>query len=448
MPLAEDEWSKTKLTDVIKIEHGYAFKSEYFGYELTGEPLVIGVGNFDYEGGLRLDTTEIKEYRGEYPKEYELCPEDVLLVMTCQTPGGEILGIPGRIPDDGRLYLHNQRMGKMVVHQPDLVCKDFLYYLFLTTDFNSELVASSTGTKILHTAPTRIEAFEFMRPPLDVQRRIGSLLRLLDEKIEANKGQNKCLTELISRCFRSWFVDFESTAKNNNNLVPTGLTAKQSKFFPSEFEKTDFGLVPKGWNVERIDSLLSLEKKSVAPITQGDELFSCYSFAGFDIGKRSEKLFGRQILSNKHLVPDDCVLISKLNPHTPRVWLPFLTEGEKAVCSTEFLVCKPKAPFDRFYLYAFLISEEFSERFSGLVTGTSGSHQRVKPEDFLRMQVTIPSKEAVMVAQELIAPWAQLIGQNEAENHRLLELRKCLLPKLYGGEISLKEADKLVAAVV
>src|SRR5438552_14981810 len=99
-------WVQVRLGDIIKIEHGWPFKSGLFSQELTGRPIVVNIGNFRYTGGFRFDSTTLKEYRGEYPHEYELTPRDILLVMTCQTAGGEILGIPARIPDDGRIYLH------------------------------------------------------------------------------------------------------------------------------------------------------------------------------------------------------------------------------------------------------------------------------------------------------------------------------------------------------
>ena len=125
------QWQSVRLGDLIKVEHGWPFKSECFNESLTGKPIIVSIGNFRYSGGFRFDSTTIKEYRGEYPKAYELKSGDILLVMTCQTPEGEILGIPGRIPDDGRQYLHNQRMGKVVIQNPELVDDVFLYYLFL-----------------------------------------------------------------------------------------------------------------------------------------------------------------------------------------------------------------------------------------------------------------------------------------------------------------------------
>lgn len=120
------EWRTAVLGDLISVKHGWPFKSELFSEELTGKPIVVNIGNFRYSGGFRFESTTLKEYRGPYPNGYELSPGDILLVMTCQTSGGEILGIPGKIPDDGRIYLHNQRLGKVVVKRPNLVDSSFL----------------------------------------------------------------------------------------------------------------------------------------------------------------------------------------------------------------------------------------------------------------------------------------------------------------------------------
>lgn len=147
------DWQFVSLGEIIKIKHGWSFKGEFFNEQLTGRPIVVNIGNFEYTGGFRFDTTMVREYRSNYPLEYELIPGDILLVMTCQTEGGEILGIPGRIPNDGRKYLHNQRMGKVEISDPQLVCPEFIYWVFLWKDFNQHLVLTASGTKILHTSP-------------------------------------------------------------------------------------------------------------------------------------------------------------------------------------------------------------------------------------------------------------------------------------------------------
>src|SRR5438067_12363804 len=105
------EWVAHSLGELLSIRHGFAFSSEEMTESLSGRPVIVSIGNFSYNGGFRFDTTRIREYCGDYPNEFELSAGDLLVVMTCQTAGGEILGIPGFIPDDGRVYLHNQRIG-------------------------------------------------------------------------------------------------------------------------------------------------------------------------------------------------------------------------------------------------------------------------------------------------------------------------------------------------
>jgi type I restriction enzyme S subunit len=172
------------------------------------DQIVVNIGNFRYSGGFRFQETTVREYRGDYPKEFELKPSDILLVMTCQTAGGEILGIPARVPDDGRSYLHNQRLGKVQVTRPDLVDQNYLYWVFLSGEFNRELFLSATGSKILHTAPTRIENFKFRRPPLEEQRAIAHMLDSVEQKLDLNRLMNETLERISRALFRSWFIDF------------------------------------------------------------------------------------------------------------------------------------------------------------------------------------------------------------------------------------------------
>lgn len=189
-------WDVVTLGDVIHIKHGYAFKSEFFVDPVPGVPIVVNIGNFKYEGGFRFENTTLKGYAGEYPSEFILLPGEILLVMTCQTAGGEILGIPGRIPADERTYLHNQRMGKVVITDPDRINDAFLYQLFLCPEFNQDLFSTASGTKILHTSPNRIEAFRFCLPPEALQRKTKNTLENLENKAMLNDAENKALSSI------------------------------------------------------------------------------------------------------------------------------------------------------------------------------------------------------------------------------------------------------------
>jgi type I restriction enzyme, S subunit len=248
------EWRVVQLGELVSIKHGWPFKSNLFSEEMTGRPIVVNIGNFRYSGGFRFRSTTVKEYRGDYPEEFELTPGDILLVMTCQTPGGEILGIPGRIPSDGKTYLHNQRLGKVIVKHPDKIDKDFLFWLFHWSEFNRHLFVTASGSKILHTAPARIQLFTFRLPSIDEQRAIAHILGTLDDKIELNRRMNETLEAMARAIFKSWFVDFDPVRAKAEGRDP-GRPEYIAQLFPDHFESCELGEIPAGWKVKALDKV-------------------------------------------------------------------------------------------------------------------------------------------------------------------------------------------------
>lgn len=441
-------WQSTRLGDLVRIKHGWPFKSELCSTTLTGLPLVVSVGNFRYTGGFRFDSTECREYRGPYPDAYELVPGDVLVVMTCQTPGGEILGIPGRIPDDGCRYLHNQRLGKVEVLDSKQVTLAFLYYVFLWRDFNAELVASSTGTKIVHTAPSRIEAFRFDLPTVPEQHAIARILGTLDEKIELNRRMNLTLGALAQKLFKSWFVDFDPVVAKSEGRTPFGLSDELAALFPSEFEDSELGQVPLGWRPAPLGDAIQLVRDLVDPQAAGLEEFDHYSIPAFDSGQRPVREMGSAIKSGKYLVPDDAILLSKLNPETPRVWWPTPDAHRRAIASTEFLVCRAKPEVSRIWLYWQLRDADFLDEFATRVTGTSNSHQRVRPDDLLRLVRVDPGQKLRDRFAGLVEASTKRMVANLAQSQKLAALRDLLLPRLLSGELRVPVAESAIAAAL
>lgn len=79
-----------------------------------------------------------------------------------------------------------------------------------------------------------------------------------------------------------------------------------------------------------------------------------------------------------------------------------------------------------------------------MVTGTTGSHQRVRPESLLTMNVIIPPAPIVHRYTELVGPMDERVSLNLAESHTLAATRDALLPKLLSGEIRVKDAEREV----
>ena len=154
------KWEEVRLGDVLQIKHGWAFKGKYFSD--NGKYILLSPGNFFEEGGFRLRENKEKFYLGEFPKDYLLKKDDLIIAMTEQ--GAGLLGSPALIPENER-FLHNQRLGLFHTYNEKIIFKKYLYYLFFTKNIRGLIAGSATGTKVKHTAPKRIYDISIKLPP-------------------------------------------------------------------------------------------------------------------------------------------------------------------------------------------------------------------------------------------------------------------------------------------
>lgn len=116
-----------------------------------------------------------------------------------------------------------------------------------------------------------------------------------------------------------------------------------------------------------------------------------YSLPAFDDGAGPEVGPGDTIKSNKTVVPDDCVLFSKLNPRIPRIWRVRGDAPSHSYCSTEFwpLVAQGSG-VDLDYLTQYLSSAAFLGHPDITPSSSTNSHQRVDRKAFERFEFALP----------------------------------------------------------
>jgi type I restriction enzyme S subunit len=195
------------------------------------------------------------------------------------------------------------------------------------------------------------------------------------------------------------------------------------------------------WEVKKLGDVLEISRDGINPSEYPNELFEHYSIPAFDDNQTAPLEPGRAILSNKYSIDGTSVLLSKLNPRIPRVWLPNPNSVRRAITSTEFLVLQPKAGFTREFMYSKLVSSEFAAQFGGLAIGTSTSHQRVKPESLLAMTTVVPSRNTVMAFTKFVTSIHTCRESLRLTTQNLRQTRDRLLPRLLAGQINLPETE-------
>jgi type I restriction enzyme S subunit len=185
-------WRMKKLSDVIEVKHGYAFKGEFFS-DLEEENILLTPGNFKIGGGF--NSVKFKYYSGEIPKDYILKRNDLIVTMTDLSKAGDTLGYSALVPTiEGKTLLHNQRIGKVLI-KSELPLKFYLYLVMRQDSYRHFVLGSATGSTVKHTSPTRICEYEFLLPDESTLLSFETIFKGLSDKQQENEFQNNNLTQ-------------------------------------------------------------------------------------------------------------------------------------------------------------------------------------------------------------------------------------------------------------
>jgi len=330
-----------------------------------------------------------------------------------------------------------------VIHPEDHVESEWIA-LCLRSPLSQHLLGSRANTTVQTTINLKdLRALPIPLPPASERREIASAMLALDDRITLLRETNATLEAIAQALFKSWFIYFDPVRAKAEGRQPEGMDATAAALFPDSFEESELGVVPKGWSIGSVGDLASQKKGSVNPLASPGVLYEHYSLPAFDSGQTPVFELGQEIKSNKTPLPEEAVLLSKLNPHIPRVWLP-VSCGANAVCSTEFLAYSPRDGASKELIYCLFGSSEFQQQLCQLVTGTSNSHQRVKPDQVLAIKLPIAGKPALKAFTESVRPFFERVHANRLQAQTLTQLRDTLFPRLISGQLRLPEAQALL----
>jgi type I restriction enzyme S subunit len=329
----------------------------------------------------------------------------------------------------------------------------FVSYFLKTLNFlafSDKAAVPGLNRNHLHSATVRI-------PDVTVQRAIACILGSLDDKIELNRRMNRTLEEMARVIFKSWFIDFDPvrakaavrrehpkwTDEQVSRAACPKLKPEIARLFPDSFEDSELGKIPKGWRVGCFGDVVRQLRDQENPLLSPGTLFRHFSIPAFDDGQSPKLEYGENIRSIKFQVPENSILLSKLNPEIPRVWMVDVQPGDRAVCSTEFLVLSILPPFTRSFVYCLALSPLFRQQIEGLVTGTSKSHQRAEVSSILKVAVIIPPASVVRAFKHAADSLLARTLECRRESLTLAALRDALLPKLISGELRVPDAERI-----
>lgn len=450
------EWRSFKLKDHIKIKHGFAFKGQHITTQETNN-IVLTPGNFHVGGGFK--SGKFKYYDiDDFPDEYILNKDDLIVTMTDLSKEGDTLGYPAKVPlSVEKNYLHNQRLG-LVEFLNNGLDKEYLYWLMRTKKYQQFIVNSATGSTVKHTAPSRILEYGFDAPiNKSTQKKIAHILSTLDDKIELNRKMNQTLEEMAQAIFKSWFVDFDPVhakagCSSDEELEAAakelGISKEILELFPSEFEESELGMIPKGWRVKSLDDVTSKFATGLNPrknfvLGEGNNYYVTIKNMGNQdviLDEKCDKVTGEALvkINRRSDLRKGDFLFSGIGT-IGRVFYLHETPNNWNISESVFTIRANPEMLSEELLYFTLLSHRLQSYAQQLA---SGSVQKgIRMGDLKSFIITIPE---IHIQQILSKPMASLVHKIKANNNEIQTLQKTrdtLLPKLLSGELDVSDIN-------
>ena len=289
------------------------------------------------------------------------------------------------------------------------VCADFLYYVLADDSFFAYSMATSKGTKMPRGDKTSIMQYKVPKFDAAVQRKIASILRSLDEKIELNNEINNNLEQQVLAIYRNTFGD-----DNNANRS----VCRADEYFDITIGKTPPRKEPQWFSTNPND----------VPWVSISDMGNC----GLYISNSSEQLTLDAVQKhNVKIVPNNTVILSFK-----------LTVGRVAITNGEMTTNEAIAHFKtdkkeiNEYLYCYLKTFNYQTMGSTSSIATAVNSKIIKGMPFV-----VPTNEEIVEFHSVAAPMFEQIKANQLENANLVSLRDALLPKLMSGELSVSDVD-------
>lgn len=187
-----------------------------------------------------------------------------------------------------------------------------------------------------------------------------------------------------------------------------------------------------GWEFARLGEVASIRKGTTDPQSTPESTFELFSIPACDAG-HPDVVLGSTIKSAKTLVKPDDVLVSKLNPHIPRVWQVTPFRGFTQVSSTEFLPLVPdRARLDHGYLRQVLVTPDFVNSLVGSIEAATKSRSRVKPQQVLDVTIPLPPIEEQRRIAHLLDEADRLQGLRKEANEKAQTILPALFVEMFG----------------
>ncbi len=405
--MATAEWKPAKLNELGFVGRGKSRHRPRNAAFLYG-----GRYPFFQTGDIKAANFHLTEYSQTYSEEglaqSKLWkPGTLCITIAANIAESAILGIEGCFPDSVVGF----------VADPDKADVRFVKYYMEILKLQMQSV--SRGTTQDNLSLDKLLTFDFLVPPLPVQRRIAGILSAYDELIENSQRRIRILESMARALYREWFVLFrfpgdnmQSSPYGRSRDCASGMLGGLCDLTKDTYDEAEHSGLP----------LLDLAH------------MPSRTLAAQDTGKPSELTTSRIIFKKGD------TLFGAIRCYLHKV----VAAHYSGVTNTSVLVLRPKKPSFR-SLLAIIASDADTIRWAE--TQSTGTKMPVINWGiFQKMPAPVPSEALAQEFENTVGPMLDQIGVHANQIQNLRRTRDLLLPRLLSGQMSLTTKENYANA--
>lgn len=312
---------------------------------------------------------------------------------------------------------------------------EFMYYYLSQPHIFDYLRRAQSSSTMPAINFGMLNNFEVIIPNIDIQEKIVSILKKLDDRIKINIQINDNLQKLINNLYIKYFVNFEE--------------------YTGEYKDTDLGMIPESFNVDTLGNVITFSNgygwnsKDMLD-TNSENTYKVFKMGNINIGGGINKAKTKswidkekannleQYISKKGDILM-CMTDMKNSGNPLLGHTALIDKDDEFVINQRVGIIRCDKNLGYSYVYTMSNLKHFINDIRS--RANSGVQVNLTTKGICDTSVLVPDDNTLNKFQQVAEPLYEKIFNNNNENETLEQLRETLLPKLMNGEIDLDKIE-------
>jgi type I restriction enzyme S subunit len=396
---------KLKLSEVVELRGGYAFKSDDFAE--NGVPIIrisnIHDGGVDLENAAKIPVETIGNGRN-----YLVESGDILIAMSGATTG-KIGVVPNNVP---KPLLQNQRVGNYKIKDSSRMDKVFLKFFLTSSIYQAHVKRFAAGAAQPNISASELVDFEISLPPIQKQREIATVLLKVEGSQQKRRATIGCIDDYLNSLFIEMFGDPVSNPKK----------------WPKKRLGDIVAEIESGWSPV-------CESRPAMPDEKGVLKLGAITWCEYNQSE-NKALPASEKFDPSIEVKEGDLLFCRKNTHDLVAAAAYVFQTRTGLMMSDLIFRlnpSPASKFSSIFLWRLLINAHQKRSIQSLATGSSGSMPNISKEKLRKVEIISPPTDLQVQFESKVTAIYKLKHKLEESDVELKSLFTAILSESFGG---------------